>query len=551
MAKIGIGLDIGTHATKVMVGRMTKDYFTPLKAEILKGGKEGPEELNAFLKGLGIQGSVVMGVTGRDMIIRYTQVPPMPDWQLRQVMGFEIQDLAAQSGGDLSADFNRLAVTSSLSEDDTILLTLIKNSLLEEYTGFLAGTKMTVAGFTPNSIALYNLLHRTAEVDQGTSLILGMGAENIDLAIIQDGSLIFARNLTGGSNLFNQALMDSFNVSHAKAEKVKQELGCVIARQSRESLSPQQEKVGRSLATAAGQIYSMIQSSLIFCKAQIKVADLDLDKVFLTGGGSRLKGIDAYLSDNLGVPVELYDPAGILDTSSLHAPSTFTQKGLEFSSAVGLALMSATPDHYSIQVLPEEVKKRQYFRSHTLFGILAAVVLVVFLGVKFYLAMSDSEILERDLRNMKREMTKRDQRASEMVQLTEENERLIAALNQLDEKIIPATGLARTFNLVQKYLPEDLWIQSIRIDRVDMDQLRTGGQKKPVIRVDGNGRQMQRSLDESFSSFREKVQSDPLTEAVAFQKRRGENFPFTLWINCSALPEEETAGEEEEDDAEY
>ena len=258
--------------------------------------------------------------------------------------------------------------------------------------------------------------------------------------------------------------------------------------------------------------------------------------------------VDAYLADNLGVPVELYDPGSILETSQLHAPDTLKNNGLEFAGAVGLALMSTTPDHFAIQVLPEDVKKRQYFQTHTVFGILAAVVLVLFLGAKLYFSMNDAAVLEKDLTSMKREMKKRDQRAAEMLRLTEENERLIAGLNLLDEKIVSTTGLVWTYAVIQKYLPEDLWIRSIKVDRVDMEELRTGGEKKPVIRVDGSGRQMQRSLDDSFSSFRARLQGDPLVKALVVQKRVGEDLPFTLWINYSAPPEEEAIDEEIEED---
>jgi len=225
MANIGIGLDIGADSTKVVVGRMQRDVFTPMKVALLRGTKDGAGDLARFLSDLKIKGSAVLGVTGKEMIIRYTQVPPMPDWQLKQVMGFEIDDLAAQSGGDLAADFNRLDILSSLSDDDTVLLTLIKNSLLQEHMDMLEGTGVTAKGFTPNSIALFNLLNRTADVDTGTSLVVGIGAENIDVAIVQEGAIIFARNISGGGNLFTQALMEAFNIGQAKAEKVKKESG--------------------------------------------------------------------------------------------------------------------------------------------------------------------------------------------------------------------------------------------------------------------------------------------------------------------------------------
>jgi type IV pilus assembly protein PilM len=551
MTNIGIGLDIGANSAKVVVGQTKKDFFIPLKVGLLKRPENGPYDLASFLNGMGIKGGAVLGVTGKEMIIRYTQVPPMPNWQLKQVMGFEIDDLATQSGGDLAADYNRLDITSSLSDDDTILLTLIKNSLLEDYLALLEGSRVRAAGFTPNSIALFNLLSRTADVQNGTSLIMGIGAENIDVAIVQEGAIIFARNLTGGSNLFNRALMDSFNIRAAKAETVKKDLGCIITRNRTEGLSAQEEKIGRSLSAPAGQIYSMIQSSLLFCKAQIKVADLSPDRVFLTGGGARIKGLTDYLADNLAVPVTLYDPAEELDVSKLENPADFIGKGHEFSSALGLSLMSATPDHYAIHVLPEAVKKRQRFQTRTVFSLLAAVLLVVFLGVKFYLAQADASLLEKDRRTMQNELGKRQRKVDEILELTAENQRLISKVTLLNEKIIPTTGILRTFTLIQKYLPDDMWIESVEIVEEEREEFGAGRKKMPVIKVQGSGREMGQDLQKSFTEFRTKLDLDPLTSHVIPQVRYSEPFTFTLLINFSIFPEdqaeEEKGGEEEEE----
>ena len=546
MVKIGIGLDVGADSAKVVTARMMKNHFVPLKAALLKKEEGKPYSLGPFIDGLGIRGESVLGVTGKEMIIRYTHVAPMPDWQLKQVMGFEIDDLAAQSGGGLSADFNRVAVSSSLSDDDTILLALVKNSLLNEQLGMLESTRLTVAGFTPNAVALYNLLSMTADVDSGISLVLDIGAENIDMTIIQDGALIFARNLSGGSNLFDTAIMESFNVRPAKAGKLKKEMGSIISRNAVEGLSPQEEKISRVLSNAAGQIYSMIQSSLLFCKAQIRLTELSLDRVYLTGGGPRSSGLDKYLLDNLDVPVKLYDPAEEVDITRLDNAAEFSENGMEFSCAMALALMSATTDHYSIRILPEEVKKRQFFKNHTVFGILAAVVLVVFMGIKLYFAMGDAQTLDRDISKRRSELQKREKMVSEIEGLQEENSRLVSKINILEMKIIPTTGVVRTFAMVQKYLPGDLWITSIDVERVELEQLGDGAGKVPVIRVRGSGREKDQPLQRSFTDFRKKLESDPLITSVVPQVRYGDDFVFSLLINYTSLSGGETDGDSEE-----
>ena len=42
------------------------------------------------------------------MIIRYSQVPPVPEWRLRTLMKYEVDEVGSQSGGDVSADYRKL-----------------------------------------------------------------------------------------------------------------------------------------------------------------------------------------------------------------------------------------------------------------------------------------------------------------------------------------------------------------------------------------------------------------------------------------------------------
>ena len=484
MAKIGIGIDCGVDTLKVVAGREKSGIFQVLQSAVVDtAGSDGLADLSGLLSGWGIRGEAILGVTGRDMIIRYTQIPPMPDWRLRQVMGFEIADLANQSGGDLSADFNRLDIDSSLSDDETILLTLIKNSLIQERTAALEGCKVDVGSFTPNAVALYNLAVKAGEGDTGTIMVVNIGAESMDIAIIRDGAIIFARNVSGGSNLFNQALVESFSFSESKAEKLKKAMGRVLVRDDAAGLKPQEEKLARSLSSAAGRIYSMIQSSLMFCKAQIKVTDIDLDRLLLTGGGARLAGLPAYLSDNLGVDVQVLDPAASVDLSAHRSAGEFEEKGLELSTATGLAMMAVFDDVYSIQVLPEATKKRKAFYERTIYGVLAAAVLVVFLCMSFYFSMNDHGILKRDRSRLLRDLRQRQSQTERAIGLRTENEALVKNLAFLEQKMIAGTGLARTLRLIQEYLPEDLWIRSVSLDQVQDDELNKVHDKRMIVKV--------------------------------------------------------------------
>src|SRR5690606_25297251 len=108
----------------------------------------------------------VAGIAGRDMTLRYTQVPPSPDWQLRNLMELEIADLASQSGDALSADYNLLPPTGEDADSDTVLMALARNDALDRVAEMVSEAGGSVAAHVPNCIAVYNAYLRSYPTDE-------------------------------------------------------------------------------------------------------------------------------------------------------------------------------------------------------------------------------------------------------------------------------------------------------------------------------------------------------------------------------------------------
>ena len=88
-------------------------------------------EARAAVNSAQAKGATLVGVSGRDLIMRYTHVPPVPDWRLEMLMNFEIQEVSEQSGGDVSAAYAQLEVDDASSGDNVVLVALAKNASSE------------------------------------------------------------------------------------------------------------------------------------------------------------------------------------------------------------------------------------------------------------------------------------------------------------------------------------------------------------------------------------------------------------------------------------
>ncbi len=548
MSKTGIGIDIGSRGVRVAVVSESKGTIRVQKLVQLPlaGDDEvDPAEIGAQLRDLlaseKVKGAATCGLTGRDVVLRYTQVPPVPDWQLRQLMEFEINEMASQSGEELSADFNLVPVASEMSNDDTVLLALAKPGIMASHRAVLDGAGLAVRAFTPNAIAIYNL-YRTLEDATGTVLILNIGAKNSDIALAKDGDLVFARNLSGGGDLFDEALVASFNVGRAKARSLKEELADLSPpdSSSKKTLSAQEEKVSRSLAGASGQLLSMIQSSVMFARTQTGMKDLKLDKVLLCGGTARLIGLDRSLAANLDCAVELFDPFEKADVSGLEGELDPLTRATSVV-ALGLAVSAVAANAYSIEILPASVKRARAFRERTLFSILASLVIVGWLAWDAVTAKAAYERASADVRQFSAESEVRGKRERSFREEVDRSAVLTQKILALEEKVVAGTGAQRTLVLLQKHLPVDLFVTSVELTKSKDPELGlTGDAMKPVMIVKGEGRESAERIEETFNKFAEELGADPLlgrrpktATAPASAKKA---FEWSVTLNYSKTP---------------
>ena len=552
MARSGIGIDIGTDSIRLVSGVDKKGVFCVRQFVTMPvgGGGENSRQLAAGLRqalaAAGVKGDVCCGLSGRDVVIRYSQVPPVPDWQLRQLMEFEIQEMTGQSGDLLAADFNLLPISSDLSDDDTVLLALAKQGILDSHLSLLRGAGMKARAFTPNSVALYNAYRKTGP-GTGTVLLANVGARNTDLAIARDGDLLFARNVSGGGELFDDALIASFNVSPDKARRLKEEMADVSPFDSATRRSAQEEKVARALSGATGQLFSMMQSSVMFARSQTGINDLKLDQVLLSGGGSRLTGLDRYLASNLNVPVELFDPFEALDLSAVEDELDESDRS-GAAVALGLALSATYDDLYSIEIVPHALKKARAFKERTLFSILAALLAVLFLVHDAVSSKADDDAAASDLVRVQREHSKRQKRATAYEEGVAERIVQARKLELLEERLTAGAGLDRALTMVQRYLPPDLYVTNVVLRRASDPDLTTGKEPKPLIEVKGEGREGAQSLEQLFNRFAQELARDPLlvrtprTQVSPASARKP--FEWTVTMNFS-IPQEKPAAEPE------
>ncbi|MBL8727729.1 MAG: pilus assembly protein PilM [Planctomycetes bacterium] len=508
MANKATAVDIGTHSAKVLVAQAGKHGVKILRFAGLPRG-EGDAAISLAEAAVPLAASVV-GLAGRDMTLRYSQVPPTPDWQLRNLMDLEIQDLAQQSGGTLSADYNLLPAQDPEAGVETVLLALAKDESLERLQAEVQNGGGSVAAFVPNCTALYNAFLKCGPVEPDAVVCLAnIGQETIDIALVKGTDLLFARNLSGGTKVLDDAIAAAFNVGARKAEALKKDLLDLDPQSRGRYASGQAEKVTMAAGGAAGSLSAAIQSSLAFCKTQTKIADLRLDKVLLCGGGARLRGLRGLLRETLRAPVELFDPFANLDLSALPPDDAEQLQAMRHEAVVALGLAVGRLDDtlYSLEILPEAVRRRQRFQQRTVWNVLAGAILVGVLGLQASHARAELAAAQGAEDALRRRINVANSVHADATAAIEANKVERALVEHLAAQALPLHGLLRTQRAAAAHLPPQLWLRKLEVSGGGSSVQR----KRPQVLLDGAGKELNgvevgRVLQEFVSRFK----ADPL-----------------------------------------
>jgi type IV pilus assembly protein PilM len=535
----GSGVDVGTASSKWLSGELKGTTFT-VHSFALGENEDGTLAGGwAVLAGEKL-GAARIGVNGRDLNMRYTRVPRLPDWQLRRLMRFETEEIGGQSDSEVASDFNVLPEMPEIEGEDVVLLALARESLLAEHMEGLKATGGKADAFTPNALGLYNAFLRYGTIEEETVLLADIGHENLNVVLVRGADLVFARNLSGGSRLFDKALAERFGIDEKRARAYKLSEGTLDT--GRPFKDPNQEKAARALAAPAGQILSLLQSAVVFAKSQVKISSLKLDRVLLCGGGARLAGLPAYLTRGMSVPVELFDPFRVVDLSKLdpEGAERLEAHKLEAVTVLGLATAAADPEAYGLEILPEGVRKTREFLGGTVFLIAAAALALAFLGLRAWRYQGDLERLQLERDRLTREFQKVERTNRETVRLVEENE----ALSQKAQDLFALAGageqLARTLDALERDLPSDFWVDTLSMEwRFDPDLGVPRGSDRPILTAKGRAREGTDSPALLFQDFLAALKKR-LPE-VRTKERMGES-DFTIDVCALGEPAEQGTG---------
>lgn len=462
------GIDIGTTALKVVGLRRTLGGWKMTAAARRRTGADGaagvPRMLHESLGGPNGKRAGVVGLSGRDLNLQVVHQPPGKAANYRVMMGFELEERRGEAD-DAYLDFCTLREPDAFYPQYLALIGVGKKAYVDERIQAASRASVDVRDAVPNSFALFEAYRNAYDVEGGTVLLIDVGSDNMDLAFVRGGRLVFARNVSSGARVFDAQVAAATGRPPEEAEAVK----IAQANLGPGAADAEDDGIYGPVRSAAGQLTGFITSSINHAKVQLNDRELAVDKVYLSGGGARLKGLPEYLQGALKTPVEILDPFRKLDVSAIEAQEggdAVRELPTDLAVAIGLAQLVNPPPQAAastLSILPDALRKRKSFSRGGFWMVTAGVVAASALVALTVLALWKKSAETASLEEFRAKTADVRKRIDDMAATASEQRDLVARTDYLQSYLGSGRALLDVTARLRKALPPGISIRGIRM----------------------------------------------------------------------------------------
>lgn len=274
---------------------------------------------------------VIASVSGHSVIIKNIVLPKMEQEELEESIDWHAEEHIPYDLSEVSLDYH---VGGEDDESMEILLAACKREKLDNIrqTIQLAGKEPTIIDV--DTFALQNCYEVNYHPEESQVVtILNIGASTMNINIVQGTKSIFTRDVTMGGSQFTDILQRSLGYSFKQAEAVKRGATDVVDEKVEETA------IEALLENANEGVAMEVRKTFDFYRTTTEEDEIRSEKIFLSGGGSKVLGLKEDLQEELATPVEFLNPFLQINVNNRKFdPDYLSEIMPEMAVAVGLAI---------------------------------------------------------------------------------------------------------------------------------------------------------------------------------------------------------------------
>jgi type IV pilus assembly protein PilM len=241
---------------------------------------------------------VVTSVSGHSVIVKKISLPFMTEAELEESIQWEAERYIPFDINDVNIDFQIFGAAPENPEVMDVVLVAAKKDIINDYVSIIMETGLNPVVIDIDSFALENMLAINYDIaKEETVAIVNVGASVANINIVKNNISAFTRDIFKGGNQITEEIQRQLHVDHEEAEKIK--VGSKVDLTSQSVIENVLKTASESLAVEIGNSLDFFQSTTTYEK---------IGKLYLSGGGSKIKDFDMTLQQQIGIPVEIANP---------------------------------------------------------------------------------------------------------------------------------------------------------------------------------------------------------------------------------------------------
>ena len=336
IVKPTVGLDVGTHSCKAVEVIPTENGLEILRWAIVPivGGLVS-DAIKKALSKMGMETkSPSVAVSGHGTLIRYMNLPRMSLEELRKSVLTEADKHFPFPKDQIYVDCYLLE-SAGKENQVPVLVAAAKKEIVDQRIKFLSEAGLQVNFIGINILAIANIFSIVAKEDlfkkniapeggkSNIIAVLDMGETLSSLVILQNNLPIFTRDIFIGGRDLNKRIGNIFNVDMKEAERIK---------------CDPRDKIEVILNACDSILVNLVSEARLSFDYLTAEKNIQVSKLYITGGASLLTGVGEFFSKNLDIPVEKWNPLPFFKIAPDISAGELNKDINQLGVALGLAL---------------------------------------------------------------------------------------------------------------------------------------------------------------------------------------------------------------------
>lgn len=327
--KILLSIDIGQHTTKLVLGRAVKPTVIEVKRAVsfrtprssVGNGRildlNGlSQKISSVIREQKLQAAhVFCTMENAEIITREIVLPTANETEMKNMLQFEVQQYMPV---DLENYIIQSKILDSVEDNGTkktrFLATAVPKDLAQSYYDLMqkVNLKAAVLDIQSNSTSKLALAEIAVSASplvpkDGAVAIVDFGYSHINIVLIEDGKYQFNRYIGQGAANIDRSLISVFEYSEEEIERKKAEdidLSISLPLSEASSQDPDQASLREANIVKDAIDNWSDELERVFKYYTSRSKGKTVQKIFVHGGASQVKGFSGYLSKVAGMPVE-------------------------------------------------------------------------------------------------------------------------------------------------------------------------------------------------------------------------------------------------------